>query len=102
MNSFPNTPIQIQPHDILYAQRIIKGWTQKQVAEYAGITLQQYQKLERGSRNIMTASFSLACRVIEALEIDISAFYHREYKLPEDVYIIGRKAYYRKSKDGDG
>ena len=84
-------------HNVLYEQRIVHRLTQKQVAERAGITLQQYQKFESGSRNIMTSSFRIACRIIEALELDISAFYHEEYILGEEVYIVGRKLYYKKT-----
>lgn len=84
-------------HSVLYEQRIVHRLTQKQVAERAGITLQQYQKFESGARNIMTSSFRIACRVIEALELDISAFYHGEYVLGEEVYVVGRKLYYKKT-----
>lgn len=73
-------------HDILYEKRIMLGLTQKQVAEKAGVVLQQYQKFESGERNIMTCSFQLACRIIEALEMDISKFYHGEYSIGEEVY----------------
>ncbi len=84
-------------HSVLYEQRIVHRLTQKQVAERAKITLQQYQKFESGSRNIMTSSFRIACRVIEALELDVSAFYHGEYVLGEEVYIVGRKLFYKKT-----
>lgn len=53
--------------------------TQQAVADKAGIKLQQYQKFERGERNILTASFIVACKVLDALEIDIPDFY-RTYK----------------------
>lgn len=49
--------------------------TQQQVADKAHIVLQQYQKFESGERNIMTCSFQIACRIIEALEMDITAFF---------------------------
>ena len=57
---------------ILREHRIILGLTQQQVADKAQIKIQQYQKFESGERNIMTCSFQIACRVIEALEMDIS------------------------------
>lgn len=67
--------------NILREQRAIKGMTQKQVADKANIKLQQYQKFESGERNIMNASFQIACRVLEALDLDITAyFYFRENK----------------------
>lgn len=54
--------------------------TQKDVAKQAGIKMQQYQKFEGGERNVMTASFDVICRVIVALELDITSFY-LEYKI---------------------
>jgi len=84
-------------HSVLYEQRIVHGMTQKQVAEKANITLQQYQKFESGARNIMTCSFRIACRVIEALDLNISDFYHGKYVLGEEVYVVGKKLYYRKT-----
>ena len=85
-------------HSVLYEQRIVHGMTQKQVAEKANITLQQYQKFESGARNIMTCSFRIACRVIEALDLNISDFYHGKYVLGEEVYVVGKKLYYKKTK----
>ena len=76
---------------ILHERRVILGLTQKQVAEKAKIPLQSYQRFESGDRNIKTASFQVACRVIEALEMNISDFYHGEY-------ILGEKL--RDSKEG--
>ena len=62
----------------LRKQRDLLDLTQKNVAVRAGIPLQSYQKFENGSRQIRRASFELACRVLEALEMDIPAFYHDE------------------------
>ena len=70
---------------ILHERRVILGLTQKQVAEKAKIPLQSYQRFESGDRNIKTASFQVACRVIEALEMSISDFYHGEYVLGEKL-----------------
>lgn len=53
--------------------------TQQAVANKARIQLQQYRKFESGQRNILTASFTVACAVLDALGIDISDFY-RTYK----------------------
>lgn len=39
----------------------------------------------RNERNILTSSFGLACRVIEALDMDVSKFYHGDYYLEEEV-----------------
>lgn len=84
-------------HSVLYEQRVIHGMTQRQVAEKAKITLQQYQKFESGARSIMTCSFRIACRVIEALGMNISDFYHGEYVIGEEVYLVGKKLYYKKT-----
>lgn len=54
------------------------------------ITLRQYQRLESGERNILTSSFGLACRVIEALDMDVSKFYHGDYYLEELKTIEGK------------
>ena len=64
---------------ILKKKRIVQNLTQQQVADKAGIKLQQYQKFESNDRNIMTASFQLACRVIEALGMNVSDFFHGNY-----------------------
>ena len=70
---------------ILSEKRQILKLTQQEVADRAKITLRQYQRLESGERNIMTSSFRLACRVIEALDMDASKFYHGDYYLEEEV-----------------
>lgn len=64
---------------VLKEKRLILGLTQKQVADKANLVLQQYQKFESGERSIMNCSFELACRIIEALDMDICRFYHGEY-----------------------
>lgn len=97
LSKFQTCHLDDDMHGILYEQRVIHGMTQKQVAERAGISFQQYQKFESGARSIMNCSFRIACRVIEALEMNISDFYHGEYVLGEEVYLIGKKLYYRKT-----
>ena len=64
---------------ILRRQRTNKNLTQRQVALRAGITIRQYQNFESDARNIRTASFILACRILEALGLDIGRFYRGEY-----------------------
>lgn len=59
--------------------------TQQEIADRAKITLRQYQRLESGERSILACSFGLACRVIEALDMDVSKFYHGDYYLEEEV-----------------
>lgn len=75
---------------ILSEKRQILRLTQQEVADRAKITLRQYQRLESGERNIMTSSFRLACRVIEALDMDVSKFYHGDYYLEELKTIEGK------------
>ena len=41
------------------------------------------RKFESGERNLMTASFRVACRVLEALDMDITAFSHGDLSAGE-------------------
>ena len=82
---------------ILREKRVVQGLTQQQVADKAGIKLQQYQKFESGERNIMTASFRIACSVIEALGMDISDFYHYKYVLGEEIFLDSEGLKYQKT-----
>ena len=59
-----------KPGNILREQRVVQNLTQQQVADKAKITVQQYQKFESNERNIKTASFQLACRVLEEVFFD--------------------------------
>ena len=72
---------------ILREKRLILGLTQKQVAEKAGVTSQQYQKFESGERDIMNSSLRIASRVIEALGMDVTRFCHNEYALGEEIFV---------------
>lgn len=63
---------------VLLKKRQMLRLTQQEIADRAKITLRQYQRLESGERSILTCSFGLACRVIEALDMDVSKFYHTE------------------------
>lgn len=58
--------------------------TQQAVADKAEIKLQQYQKFESGERSILTASFFITCKVLDAMGIDIQGF-HRDYIGPEKM-----------------
>lgn len=73
------------PRKVLREKRVVLGMTQQQVADKAKIVAAQYQKFESGERNIMTASFQMACRVIEALDMNVSDFYHGKYVIGEKV-----------------
>ena len=75
---------------VLSERRQMLRMTQQEVADRANITLCQYQRLESGERSILTCSFGLACRVIEALDMDVSKFYHGDYYLEELKTIEGK------------
>ena len=82
---------------VLRELRVILGLTQQIVADRANIPLQSYQNFESGKRNIMRASFSIACRVLEALEMNISDFYHDKYSFGEEVYFSKEGPRYKKT-----
>ena len=82
---------------LLKEQRLVNGLTQQQVADKAGILIQHYQKFESGERNLRTASFDVACRVLEALELDIVKYFHKEYVLGEERYLDSDGWKYKKT-----
>lgn len=82
---------------LLKEQRVTNGLTQQQVADKAGILIQHYQKFESGERNLRTASFDVACRVLEALDLDIVKFFHHEYVLGEERYLDSEGWKYKKT-----
>lgn len=70
---------------VLKKRRKELGLMQKEVAERAGINLRLYQKYEK-EQNLLMASFMIACRVLSALDFDISEFYEQaEDQLAESV-----------------
>ena len=75
----------IKQNTILREKRLVLGLTQQQVADLAKVSYCQYQRFESGERNIMTASFQIACRVIKALNMDIDKFYNGDYAIGEPV-----------------
>ena len=89
--------VHMEERNILRERRVVLGLTQKQVAEKAKIPLQSYQRFESGERNIMTASFQMACRVIEALGMNVSDFYHGEYVLGEEIFDSKEGIRYKKT-----
>ena len=82
---------------VLREKRLVLQLTMQQVADRAKITKQQYQKFETGERNIMVASFKTACSVVEALEMDITKFYHGDYVIGEEIYIENGELKYKKT-----
>ena len=67
-------------NDILKAALKKLSLTQQQVADLAEVNLRHYQMFESGKRSIVTASFSITCRVLEALHIDVTTFIHNKNK----------------------
>lgn len=97
LNGFSIIHTDKNQHSVLKEKRQILRMTQQEVADKAKISLQQYQKFESGQRNINTASFQLACRVIEALDMNVSDFYHGEYILGEKIYQASDGLHYQKT-----
>ena len=89
--------VSMEPKGMLRERRVILGLTQKQVAEKAKIPMQSYQRFESGERNIMTASFQMVCRILEALEMDIAGFYHGDYSIGEKVFSSKEGLRYQKT-----
>lgn len=75
-----------KPGAIIREQRVTQNMTQRQVALKANITIRQYQTFESNQRNLRTASFLLACRVLDALNMNIDDFYHGRYCIGEETY----------------
>ena len=73
-------------YGILRERRQILRLTQKEVADRAGIGLQHYQKFETEARKLNKASFDVACRVLEALEMNIADYFHGKYAVGEEVF----------------
>lgn len=79
--------LMVPEHSMLRGQRGKLGLSQEEVANKAGIKLEQYQKFESGERDISSSTFRIVNAVLTALELDISAFDKGEYSfepVPED------------------
>ena len=89
--------VYVPNRGILIGQREKLGLTQEEVAKKAGITLKQYQMYEsHDGRDFSSSSFQIVHAVLEALELDTTAFNKGKYsfeKLPEDnpIYKIAEK-----------
>lgn len=91
------TLINLTAASTLHQKRLVLELTQQQVANRAGIDLQQYRKFESGARDIRRASFDIACRVIKALEMDVGKFFDGDYSLGEEVYSENGELKYKKT-----
>ena len=81
---------------ILRESSVILGITQQLVADKAGIKPQHCQAFEGGQRNLLTASFKVACSVLEVLDLDIAEYYHNGYVIGEKI-ILGKDVRYKKT-----
>ena len=77
-----NQVIQDEKKILLDARKKL-GLTQQQVADKARITIRHYQMFESGERKLSTSSFLTASKVLETLELDLTAFARGEYALME-------------------
>ena len=89
--------VHLDEKSFLRERRVILGLTQKAVAERAGIPFQSYQVFESGKRKLSRASFDIACRVLDALEIDIEGFYRLNYGIGEEIYSTSEGLRYKKT-----
>ena len=87
MDGFRVVHTEGKNNGLLKEQRITCGLTQQQVADKAGILIQHYQKFESGERKLRTASFQIACSVLEALDLDVVKYFHKEYAWGEEMYL---------------
>jgi len=65
--------------EVLLEARKNLGLTQQQVANKAMIVLRLYQKFEGGERKLTSSVFYTASKILQALELDVTAFARGEY-----------------------
>lgn len=53
-------------------------FTQKEIANKAGIHTQQYSRIESGDRELNSASFMTACKILRAFHMDIEEYFNKE------------------------
>lgn len=93
----PMQVMRVEEKWILRDYRDKLGLTQQQVADKAEIQLRQYQRFEAGERNLSSSSFHIACRVIEALGLDICKYFHGGYVLDDETILAPEDS----PRDGD-
>lgn len=74
---------------IMKKRRTEMGFTQTDVAEETGISLQQYQNFEYGKRKIANCSTIMALRICAALELD-----------PYELVFENGRDYIKRIRDG--
>ena len=65
--------------DVLIEARKKLGLTQQQVADKSMVAVRHYQMFESGQRKLTTSTLWLASSILQALELDITAFVRGEY-----------------------
>ena len=68
---------------ILLEARTKLGLTQQQVADKAAITIRHYRMFESGERKLSSSTFTTASKVLNALELDLTAFGRGDYDVRE-------------------
>jgi transcriptional regulator with XRE-family HTH domain len=68
---------------ILLDSRTKLGLTQQQVADKADITIRHYRMFENGERKLSTSSYNTARKVLNALELDLTAFGNGDYSVKD-------------------
>ena len=76
-------PIKREEKDVLIDARKKLGLTQQQVADKAEVAMRHYQMFEGGTRKLTSSSFRIATNVLNALELDVTAFARGDYLLQE-------------------
>lgn len=89
--------VHMKPESALRERRVVLGLTQQAVADRAKIPIQSYQQFESGKRKIRRASFDIACRVIEALEMTPTDFFHGNYTFGEEIIDSDEGIRYKKT-----
>ena len=74
-------PMKREEKDILIDARKKLGLTQQQVADKAEVAMRHYQMFEGGKRKLSSSSFWTASKILQALELDVTAFARGEYAL---------------------
>lgn len=86
-NGEPYELMQMEHHILLQRRKELK-MTQQQVADKAGIQLRQYQRLEKGERNISGSSGRIMLSICEALMLDPYLFLGKGNDRPENKSVI--------------
>ena len=79
-----NQVIQDEKAILLEARKRL-GLTQQQVADEAYVTIRHYRMFESGERKLSASSFTTASKVLNALQLDLTAFARGDYAPSEPM-----------------